>query len=445
MTDHKSLITSVLFFNQKSKIKNQKFIFCVLILLFLAGCFRNPVTHRREARIISEKAEREIGRETNNRLIDMYGELKEPVLREYVYGLGKKLAAVSDRPHLDFEFTILDSEMINAFAAPGGYIFVTSGLLDAVNSEAELATILGHEIGHVCAWHSVNMIEKQMGLGALAALGTIATAMHSRPEAVVALMQSADLFSSLYMLGYSREHEREADRVGLRYAISAGYNPRAALAFFEYLESLEKKADIGEWESYLRSHPPTGERIVLARQYIERMDAFERPFVEGKDSYQEMKARLPRLPAEHKGQITGRRYHHAGWGIFLEVPSGWKWEPQNQQSLASFRYSGAWGELRRFPLKKSMRPLDLAKRIGQKKKWHFLNGHDILYPAGYAFLGYFYGPGILGGTYHYRALFVVREKTGYMLLCAAPHEKMTEYLVPFEQIMRSFQIQDQKP
>ncbi len=418
----------------------------VLVLLcgvLLASCFRNPVTHRREAKLISEEAERSIGAETRQQLVQEYGELQDPVLREYVSSLGKKLAAVSDRPRLDFVFTILDTDMINAFAAPGGFIFVTRGILEELASEAELAVVLGHEIGHVCAWHSINMIEKQMGYGTLTALGAIASGIQLGPEAMIMVAQTADLFTTLYLLGYSRDYELEADRVGLRYAISAGYDPRAALSFFERLGRLEKQEGGDQWEPFFRSHPPTDDRLVQARRYMEHMNIAQRTFSEGFEPYQELKERLPRLKPEERGRLDGPRFIHEREGISLEIPPGWKWETAGRLALAGFREEKGegWGELRRQRLGRGVTAREYAEKAALEKRWTPLQGREVLYPAGYGYLGQYQGSGILGGVFHYRALFLVRDGVGYALVCAAPPEKIASYLVPFEQILRSFRLE----
>ncbi|MBI4395700.1 MAG: M48 family metalloprotease [Elusimicrobia bacterium] len=421
-----------------------KLIICfILVLMAGSGCLRNPVTNRREAKLISEPAERRIGEETRVRLIEEYGELKEPVLAEYVSALGKKIAVVSDRPRLDYVFTVLDTDMVNAFAAPGGFIFVTRGLLEEVESEAELASVLGHEIGHVCAWHSINMIEKQMGYGTLAALGAIVSGFQLGPEAMVMVAQTADLFTNLYLMGYSREYELEADRVGTRYMLSAGYDPEAALMFFARLKKLEKQEGLDKWESFFRSHPHTEDRVEQVRRYMERMNVSQRPLTEGQTLYQEMKGRLPRIPSEEKGRFAGSKFAHPGLGIQLEIPSTWKWDPKNQRSLAAFRESDgeSWGELRRRRMDTpGMTAEEFAEKIARERQWTMLKGREMLYPAGYGYLGQFYGAGIMGGIYHYRAFFLIRDDVGYVLTCAAPPEKIADYLIPFEQILRSFQL-----
>ncbi len=143
--------------------KNGHILLLLLTGLLLSGCVRNPITSKRQAKLISDQAERQIGEGTKASILKEYGELKDPVLAQYVTNIGKRLAAVCDRPKVDYDFTVLNTDLVNAFAAPGGFIFVTRGLLQEMGNEAELASVLGHEIGHVAGWHSIGMIQRQKG------------------------------------------------------------------------------------------------------------------------------------------------------------------------------------------------------------------------------------------------------------------------------------------
>jgi predicted Zn-dependent protease len=411
-------------------------------LVFVNACLRNPVTQKREAKLISEAAEKQIGLETKKQIIDEYGETKDAVLAQYVAAIGKKLAIVSDRPRLAFDFTVLDTDLINAFAAPGGYIFVTRGLLEEVGSEAELAAVLGHEIAHVCAWHSIGMIQKQMGYGTLNTLGAIAAGISLGPEALIMVAQTANLFTELYLSGYSRENELEADHVGLRYTMSAGYDPRAALSFFEKLSALEKQAGADKWKSYFASHPPTRDRIQIASRYIDSSVFYKRKFSDSAGGYPEILERLPRLAPEDRGQFSGSAFSQARYGIRLAIPDGWVWENQKRLAIASFRKdkADAWGSLLRQTVAKNTSARDFAKKVAAERKWKFFSGKDVLYPAGYGFLGQFAGASSLGGIYQMRVLFIVRGDAGYVLICAAPPDEAADYLVPFEQILRTLRI-----
>ena len=403
---------------------------------------RNPVTNKRQTRLLSEASERAIGAETRDELVKQYGEVKDASVRAYVSRVGLRVAAVSDRPRLDYVYTVLDTEVVNAFAAPGGFIFVTRGLLERTESEAELATVLGHETGHVCAWHGVAAIQREMGAGILTLLGTVAAGVAAGPEAAVAMMQTAGLFSDLYLLGYGRENEVQADQLGLRYALSAGYDAQAELTFFQRLEKLEAQAGADEWEPYLRSHPPTEIRIALAKDYLARMEEFRRPAPETAGEFGAIKERLVRGEAKNLGRVEGRRFVHPSMGVSLEIPSGWSWEIHNQEVLAGFQSpaGGAEGELRRRRLAGPMKAEEFARAYALERRWKPMRGREVVYPAGYGWLGFFEGEGTMGEGYEWRVLFITRGRIGWALACAAPGEKVTDFLLPFEGILRSLQL-----
>ena len=411
-------------------------------LVALSACARNPVTQRAQTKVISEKTERAIGAETRVALLKEYGELKDPVLTQYVTNIGRRLVAVSDRPRLDYVFTILDADLINAFAAPGGFIFITRGLMEAVQSEGELASVLAHEIVHIAGWHSIGMIQRQMGYGALTTLGAIASGISLGPEAMLLVSQTGQLFTDLYLLGYSREHELEADRVGLRYMLSARYDPEASLTFFERLAALEQNEGPNDWEPYLQSHPPTDARIRQAKAYIHRPYFFKRETERGDLIYQEMKGRLPRVGPEERGEVRGRRFEQTRYGVRMDIPEGYDWEAHGAHSIVAFRKKGgeSFGELRREPLSAPLTPEQFAFRFAGDRKWQFWRGRSVLYPAGYGYLGQFIGPSVLGGTYIFRGLFLVRDGVGWAVLFAATPDRAFEALVPSEQVFRSFDL-----
>src|SRR5690349_2221528 len=184
------------------------------------GCARNPVTGKSELSLVSESQEIEMGKQASQEVAQTMGLYNDPKAQAYVADLGKRLAANTERPNLPWEFHIVEDASVNAFALPGGFIYVTRGLMTAINDEAELATVVGHEIGHVTNRHSVQQISKaqvaQLGLG----LGSILSSDIAR----VAGAASAGL--QLLFLKYSRDAESQADKAGFRYALGQNYDVR---------------------------------------------------------------------------------------------------------------------------------------------------------------------------------------------------------------------------
>lgn len=232
----------------------------ILLLSFcaalLAGCATNPVTGKREIRIFSDKEEVALGAETRDSVIKQYGRHADPVLEAYVARVGQKIAAVCDRRELTYSFYVLETDMVNAFAAPGGYIFVTKGILKTMSDESELAGILGHEIGHVVGRHSMKALEKQYGYQAVLNIASLVT-----KRDLSALQQYTGYLTNMLLLGYGRDNEFESDMLGTRYAMAAGYDPHGNVNFFRKLEKMEGGKKASDLEKLFQSHPPTAERI----------------------------------------------------------------------------------------------------------------------------------------------------------------------------------------
>jgi len=234
----------------------RKTLFAFAACALLAGCATNPATGKREFRLFSDKEEVGLGANTRDAVIKQYGRLNDPALEAYVSGVGGKLAAVCDRRELAYSFYVLDTDMVNAFAAPGGYIFVTKGILKSMADEAELAAVIGHEIGHVTARHSMKAMEKQYGYQAVLSVAAMVT-----QRDLSGLQQYTDYLTNMLLLGYGRDNEFQADSLGARYAMAAGYDGRGAVDFFRKLEKMEGGKRANDLQKLFQSHPPTKERI----------------------------------------------------------------------------------------------------------------------------------------------------------------------------------------
>src|SRR5580765_7861656 len=185
-----------------------------------AGCAINPATGKKEFTLVTPAQEAALGREGYTAAIAEYGQYDDAAVSAYVDSVGRRVAAASEEPALPWRFTVLDDPVVNAFAMPGGYIYVTRGLLAHMQSEAQLAGVLGHEIGHVTARHSAKQITQQelagVGLGLVSAVSPTFRRYSSTAEQALGLL----------MLKYSRDDETQADELGVRYASLSGYDPR---------------------------------------------------------------------------------------------------------------------------------------------------------------------------------------------------------------------------
>jgi len=239
--------------------------FVLILSLGLGGCAKNPVTGEREFSVISEKDEIAIGTAAYPGAIAHFGgEYNDPVLNEYVSGIGTGLAAVSHRPELPYEFTVVSSSMINAFALPGGKICITTGLLSRCDNEAQIAGVLGHEIGHVTARHSANAISRQYLYQIPLVLGAIYAQHKGKGEELVAL---GAIGLGLLELKYSRDQESQADELGMDYSVEAGYNPRGVVQLLEVLQSAHE-SEPSSVEGWFMTHPLTSSRIREAEKML---------------------------------------------------------------------------------------------------------------------------------------------------------------------------------
>ncbi len=248
-------------------------LLAVIALPLLAGCTTNPATGEQSfTAFMSEDDEKRIGAEEHPKMLDEFGgAYDDDALQAYVNRIGKDLASHSEFPNLDFQFFVLNDDRVNAFALPGGYIYVSRGLVTLAEDEAELAGVIGHEIGHVTARHSAQRYSAAMatniGLTAVGILGQVLGAPPGVGNAVSFGAQAA-------LQSYSRAQELEADRLGARYMSRAGYDPSGLTDFFAKLDAQGKIAArqagrTGDDFSIMSTHPRTTDRIEQAARLAE--------------------------------------------------------------------------------------------------------------------------------------------------------------------------------
>jgi predicted Zn-dependent protease len=241
----------------------------VLVLIFAvvaAGCAVNPATGKRQLSLISNEREVQIGRESDREIQQSLGVYDDVDLQAYIQSFGQRLAANSERPDLDWQFRVVDDATVNAFALPGGYIYITRGIMAHLNSEAELSAVVGHEIGHVTARHSVN----QMSKAQLAGIGlNVATVVASDYRQLSDLAQTG---MSLLFLKYSRDDERQADDLGMRYTLRASYDPRPTPSIYRMLDRVSEAQGATAIPALVATHPDPLNRATRIEQAIAGLD-----------------------------------------------------------------------------------------------------------------------------------------------------------------------------
>lgn len=212
----------------------------VILLFLLQACAVNPATGQGNLVTMSERRELEIGREEHDKVMASLRVYDDEALAAYVNDVGQRVAAGSHRPDLEYTFTVIDSPEINAFALPGGFVYINRGLLLYLKSEDELAAVLAHEVGHITARHAVQQ-QARGGLGrAAAAVAGVAAAVATGSGYIGSeIMQVGSIWAAAGASGFGREHELEADSLGAEYLYNAGYNPRAMIDVLSVLKSQE--------------------------------------------------------------------------------------------------------------------------------------------------------------------------------------------------------------
>lgn len=311
------------------------------LLLTLGGCAQNPVSGRNEFVTISEDQEIAMGRAAYEQALRQAGgAYDDPALQTYVQRVGEKLAAASHRSDLVYRFTVVDSPDVNAFALPGGYIFITRGLMAYLDTEAELAAVLGHEIGHVTARHAV----RQLSAAQAAQLGFAITSIFV-PELRGGAGQ--DLFNVLgtaWLRGYGRDMELEADGLGAEYLARSGYDAHAVTEVLSVLKAQEEfeaaiaKKEGREPRAYhgvFATHPNNDKRLREIVDDAERLAQAkgETPGAPLEDYLAELDG-LVFGTGEREGVLRGGAFYHRELGIAMTFPQAWRVENRPDRLVA---------------------------------------------------------------------------------------------------------------
>ena len=298
----------------------------LLMALVLADCAMNPVTGRPEVVLMSEAQEIQMGKEAEPQIAASMGIYQNDQLQQYVESIGKRMAASSERPQLPWKFHVIDDPAINAFAVPGGFIYVTRGILATMNSEAELASVVGHEIGHVTARHSVSQMTRAQFANIGMGIGMIGLAVVGAGQAGQMLGQMVGSGVQLLFLKYSRDDETQADDLGLRYMSAAGYAPTEMPHVFHTLARQSQESPEGarvpEWQS---THPAPENREQRIAGEIAKLPPAQR---EGRVDTKPYLAQIqgivygadPRAGYFDDANV----FHHADLGFRVRYPKGWK-------------------------------------------------------------------------------------------------------------------------
>ncbi|MEX2469381.1 MAG: M48 family metalloprotease [Pseudohongiellaceae bacterium] len=399
----------------------------VLAMALLAGCAVNPVSGDREFVLVSESQEIAMGAQGAESVSQSIGLVDDAAMQRYVQELGMSLARDSERPQLPWSFTVLDDPTPNAFAFPGGYIFVTRGMMALMRNEAELVSVLGHEIGHVTARHSVAMMTRaqvaQIGLG----VGSILS-----PE-IAQFSELAASGLSLLFLSYSRDAERQADDLGFGYALDHGYDVREMVNVFAALQRAGEVAGASTLPSWLASHPEPGERIQRINAQLGRL---EQPLADARVGQDEYIGHIDGMlygPNRRQGYFEDNLFVHPDMAFRLTFPRGWQTQNLSRLVLAGSPNQDAVVQLTLATGTPSVAAQQFfaqeglaTNSVGQRS----INGLG-------AVLGRFQVQtenGTIGGM----AAFIGHGENTYRLLAFAPAQQYSGYDAAFQETIGSF-------
>ncbi len=298
----------------------------VLIALTLAGCAQNPVSGQQDFVMMSEAQEISLGRNADLDVRKQYKVYDHPALQKYVNEIGQQVAKRSHRPNLQYRFTVLDSPEINAFALPGGYVYITRGIMAYLNSEAELAAVLGHEVGHVTARHGV----KQQSAAQATSIG-ISLASIFVPQLGTQLGQDiSNLLGGALLSGYGRDHELEADRLGAQYLARTEYDPQAMIRVVGVLKNQELfDAEIAKQEGReprryhgtFATHPDNDTRLQQVVGEASHLTVANPK--ENKIEYLQQTTGMVFNDSVEEGIVRNNQFMHRDLGITLKFPALW--------------------------------------------------------------------------------------------------------------------------
>ncbi len=310
----------------------------LVALVAAAGCATNPATGRSQLMLVSESQEIAMGQEADKEVGPAYGLYDDATLERYVAGLGAALAARSERPTLPWSFKVVDDPTVNAFALPGGFIYVTRGLLGHIASEAQLVAVMGHEVGHVTARHSANQLTRQQ----FATIGLLAGSL-VRPDLADRFGGLAQTSLGVMFLKFGRDQEREADDLGFRYMTRDGYDGAEMVEVFHTFERMSE-GDGARMPGWLSTHPTPEDRIERLASRV----AAERPAkpIVRRDDYLRRLDGLVFGADPREGFFRGAEFVQPDLAFSLTFPAGWPTQNQKQAVVGQSKSQDALVELR---------------------------------------------------------------------------------------------------
>jgi predicted Zn-dependent protease len=299
----------------------------LLVYLLINSCAKNPVTGRNDFMLMSKGQEVAMGKQSDPEIVSFFGIYDDAKLQKFISEKGQQMAAISHRKDLKYEFKVVDSPVVNAFAVPGGYVYFTRGIMAHFNNEAEFAGVLGHEIGHITARHSA----KQYSNAQLAQIGLVAGSLISPEFAQMAELASTGV--QLLFLKFGRDAETQSDKLGVEYSTKIGYDAKEMAGFFEVLDRIGKSSGGEEVPTFLSTHPNPADREKKVAKEAEKWKgkASAAELKVNRDSYLRMIDGIMYGDDPKQGFVENNMFYHPVLKFQFPVPSQWQLQNTPQQ------------------------------------------------------------------------------------------------------------------
>jgi predicted Zn-dependent protease len=402
----------------------------VLAAALVGACAINPATGKSEVSLVSEGQEISLGEQTAASTRASIGLYPDSGLQRYVRGLGTRLAGISERPGLPWSFEVIDDPEVNAFAAPGGKIFVTRGILPFLGSEAELTGVLGHEIGHVTARHSARQITRQQ----IATVGLVAGSVLSTQVAQAAGGIQAGL--GVLFLSYSRGDESQADELGFRYMRRQNFDVREMPNVFKALGRVGALSGGGKLPTWQSSHPDPEDRQARAEQRVAAVPADSlRGAVVNRDLYLRAIDGIVFGPNPRQGYFEATRFFHPDLRFRIDFPPDWKTQNGADAVVAGSPQGDATIQL---SLGGKEAPDVLLQKFTQQQGVQVSNSQRSTVNGLASATAEFQAQDQQGSVVQGRVLYLSYDGNTYQLLGFTTGARYKAYALGFSQSMQSF-------
>jgi predicted Zn-dependent protease len=404
-----------------------------IVALVLSACATNPATGEKTISLMSEEQEIAIGQQNDAEVRKEMGVYDDAGLQKYVEQIGMKLAKVSERPNLPWHFTVVDTPAVNAFALPGGFIYITRGILPYIDSEAQLAGVLGHEIGHVTARHAAQQYTKQTGAQLGLILGSIFVP-ETRP-----FTQAAQTGLQLLFLKYSRDDELQADQLGVRYSSRAGWDPQGMPGLLTTLGRIEAASNTKGVPNWLETHPEPADRVQKVQAAVQEAKAGHASnWTVNRAQYLQQVDGIIFGDDPKQGIVRGTELLHPELRFAVKFPEGWTVNNGMQQVVAQAPNANVFMLLQTVDKPSSSDLKAVAVNDMEQARFRPVSGDTTKINGLSAFVGTFDGSLQDIGTVRMRSAYIKNGDTVYLLAGFTSPGQFEQAAPTFDASIRSF-------